>query len=51
MTLNIVRKKKNSIWVFFQEHSRFTVQQEKGEGIYFNSSLPILPPASQAFRH
>ena len=23
-----------SIWVFFHEHSRFTGQQEKGEGIY-----------------
>ena len=23
-----------SIWVFFHEHSRFTVQQGKGEGIY-----------------
>ena len=39
-----------SIWVFFHEHSRFTGQQGKGEGMYFNSSVPF-PPASQTLRH
>ena len=34
----------------FHEHSLFTGQQGKGEGIFFNSSLP-LPPASQTLRH
>ena len=38
-----------SIWVFFHEHSRITGLQGKGEGHFFNSSLP-LPPALQTFR-
>ena len=37
------------IWVFFQEHLRFTGHQGKGEGNLFNSSL-LLPPISRALR-
>ena len=31
-----------SIWVFSHEHSRITGLQGKEEGIFFNSSLPLL---------
>ena len=39
-----------SVWVFFQEHSRFTGQQVKGEAIYFKSSVP-LPPVFQTLKY
>ena len=32
-----------SIWVFFQEHSRFTRQQGTGEGIYLTPLYHFLP--------
>ena len=32
-----------SIWVFFHEHSEFTGQQGKGEGIYFTPLCHFLP--------
>ena len=31
------------IWVFFHEHSRFTVQQGKGEGIYLTPLYHFQP--------
>ena len=32
-----------SLWVFFHEHSRFTGQQGKGEGIYLTPLYHFLP--------
>ena len=45
VTICIVGKGSQFIWVFFHEHSQFTGKQE-GRGYLFNSSL-TLPPTSQ----
>ena len=39
-----------SLWFFFHVYSRYTGQQVKGGGYFFNFFLQ-LPPASQTLRH